>query len=258
MAADAPLEHPPHPLEQGQLRRIADYCRDHWDASTREGVTKEWIEPVPFKHTVPCISGNFIALFYWDTYFTNLGLLRQDRVELARSNCDALLYLIGQKGFVPNSTFKGDDTRSQPPYLSMMVREVYEITRDRAWLGHAVPLLETEYRFWMAKRNTPLGLNRHFHSATDDYLLRFYDSPLIRRVHAPADAPREERLRIAAPRLAEAEAGCDFTDRFDGRCADFVSLDLNVLLYRYEENFAWFANELGRSGGQGPRPTAPL
>lgn len=245
-----PLTEAPRPpaLDGPALERVADYCRGHWDASAREGVTHAAIEPVPFRHTTPCISGNFIALFYWDTYFTNLGLLRQDRVDLARSNCDALLYLLGKKGFVPNSTFKDNDTRSQPPYLSLMVREVYEHIRDPSWLASTIPLLEAEYHFWTGCRGTPTGLSRHFHQAPDDYLLRFYDKTLTGRLKVPSDASRQEKLQTSAHRLAEAETGCDFTTRFQGRCADYNPVELNANLYQYEKNFAFFARELVREG----------
>jgi alpha,alpha-trehalase len=225
------------------VEQISEYIRSHWDDSVRSGVTSPNVEPIPHAHTTPCIDGHFIALFYWDTYFANIGLLLQDRVELARSNCDAMIYLVNKKGFMPNSTFLGDDTRSQPPYLSLMVREVYEKSGDRAWLESAVQALETEYSFWMEKRITPIGLNRHFHHADEEYLLNFYKGALVGRLKKRPNLPREEQLYIAANYLGEAETGWDFNPRFAGRCGEFAPVDLNSNLYLYETNFAWFMRE---------------
>jgi len=233
------------PIPAAKLDAIADYIRTNWDKSVHAPDPKiTWIEPLPVPHTTPCITGNFVAFFYWDTYFTNLGLLLQDRIDLAKSNCDAMIYLINIKGFIPNSTFRGDDTRSQPPYFSMMVRDLYEKTKDKVWLAQAVDALEKEYAFWMEKRITPTHLNRHFHHASKEYLLKFYVSANS-RLGFDLNLPENERLVIAANYMGEAETGWDFNPRFSGRCGDFNPVDLNSNLYLYEKNFAWFAGELG-------------
>lgn len=229
---------------------VSDYIRSHWNLSAREGFhpTRANIVPLPVRHTVPCIDGHFEAMFYWDTYFTNLGLLLHDRVDLARDNCEAMFHLIGAKGFMPNSTFFGDDTRSQPPYLCAMVRDVFARTRDLAWLRRAVPLLEREYAFWHTHRLTPCGLNRHYHHASDAYLLAFYRDALVGRLRLPADAPETDQLRIAANYLGEAETGWDFNPRYSGRCGDFAQVELNCLLHGYETSLADFYRQLDLPG----------
>jgi alpha,alpha-trehalase len=229
-----------------QLDAVSDFIRANWDKSVHTAKPGETgIEPLPYPHTTPCMTGNFIAFFYWDTYFTNLGLLLQDRLDLAKGNCDDMIYLINLKGFIPNSTFRGDDTRSQPPYFSMMVRDLYEKTKDKTWLAQAVAALEKEYAFWMEKRLTPTHLNRHFHHASKEYLLHFY-GVVVSRLGFDPNLPEEEKLAISANYLGEAETGWDFNPRFSGRCGDFNPVDLNSNLYVYEKNFAWFAWELGQ------------
>jgi len=228
---------------------VDKYIRKNWHLSVRDGKSSnpEKILSLPHTYTCPCIEGNFQTMFYWDTHFTNLGLLRHGLVDLARSNTDNLLWLVTQYGFVPNSTFVADTNRSQPPYLSAMVRDVYEATGDKQWLADAVHGLEAEYEFWMTQRITPMGLSRHFHNATDDYLLNFLPGALANRLGMNSETP-EETLQVSAHYLAEAETGWDFTPRFEGRCADFAPVDLNSLLYVVEMNFAWFAGELGADG----------
>lgn len=119
-----------------------------WDASVRCDVCAPHLTPIPIPHTVPSPQGNYQALFYWDTYFTNLGLLRSGRMAPAHSNCEALMWCLDRRGFVPNSAFVGDDNRSQPPMLAAMVTDVFTITQDLAWLrdlaatGAGIPLLD--------------------------------------------------------------------------------------------------------------------
>lgn len=234
------------PSSTAQLDAISDYIRANWDRSAHFAPPPgSSILPLPYPFTTPCITGHFVAFFYWDTYFTNLGLLAQGRIDLARGNCDNMIYLIDRLGFIPNSTFPGDDTRSQPPYFSMMVRDLFEKTGDKAWLSGAVSALRKEYQFWMEKRITPTELNRHFHHAPNDYLLNFFSTALVDRLGFDPNLPEPTRLTIAANYLGEAETGWDFTPRFSGRCGDFNPVDLNSNLYLYEKNFAWFAGELG-------------
>ena len=236
-------------MSQNPHDAVAAYIAAHWDATVRDGRanTDPNIIPPPLPHTVPCIAGQFVALFYWDLYFTNLGLLRQGRLDLALSNCDALLYLLREKGFVPNSTFRGDDTRSQPPFLSLMVRDIYAQTHDRAWLADAADALAVEHRFWTERRATPTGLNRHGHHADDAYLRAFFAGLLVRRLGFDPRTPDAEALDLSAQHLAEAETGEDFTPRYAGRCLDHAAVSLNSLLFGLEENLAGFARELGRA-----------
>jgi len=243
------------PSDTDAARKVLDYIRSHWDASVRRSPAKDNIVPIPIPYTAPCIDGKFVALFYWDTYWTNLGLIGQGRADLAKSNCDALLWFVEQKGFVPNSNFRDCDNRSQPPYLSPMVRDVYETTGDKAWLARASATLQREYAFWMTQRVTPAGLNRHGNHATDAYLLERFSRALVRRLGKDPSLPNAEKIEIARHYLSEAETGWDFNPRFGGRCLDFCPADLNASLWLYEMNFAWFARELGKPAEAPPWQT---
>lgn len=206
--------------------------------------------PAPF--SVPQAQGRtFMDLFYWDTYFTNLGLLSLGDIQQAKNNVDDILYLIDKYGYMPNAANTGLLNRSQPPYASMMVRDVYERTNDRGWLRGAVETLKKEYDFWMTERVTPSGLNRHFNSATRTELLEFYGYLCSERF-PEMDVPRsdDEKVRIASNFLSEAESGWDFTPRFGGCEEDCNPVDLNANLYVYEKNFAWFCRELGLKGAK--------
>lgn len=202
---------------------------------------------LPNKHVIP-------ILFYWDMFFMNRGLLAEGRRTLARNIVDNLLVEVDRLGFVPNASARWGHDRSQPPYLAMMVRDVYEAERDRGWLAQAIERVEREYAFWTDAGPRPLethasgvaGLQRYAHHATDDALVSLYDDSVAPRLGLRKDVSRGEKLRVAGHRMIDAVSGWDFSPRFDGRGLDFVPVDLNVNLYLYERTFAWAARELGR------------
>jgi alpha,alpha-trehalase len=237
-------------VSPGEISRVLAYIRGAWDSSVRSHAKEPYLRPVPVPHTVGSPLGKFKALFYWDTYYTNLGLLRQGRVDLAQSNCEAFAWLVDQIGYVPNSVFVGDNLRSQPPYFSQMVREVYEQTGDRGWLAGLLPRLEREYQWWDTKRACGDGLNRHGQDYDAKYLLGFYDQTAVTRLKMPATAPETVKLEVAGQLVAEAESGWDFTPVFDHRCTHFAPVHLNTLLWKMEDNLAFFCGETARPGGE--------
>lgn len=204
---------------------------------------------MPYPFSVPCIVNGFQNLFYWDTYFTNVGLLYDGNVKQAKNNIDNILSLIERFGFMPNASNSDMLNRSQPPYASMMVREVYEKTGDKEWLAKACKTLEKEYDFWMTKRITSSGLNHYSNNATNDYLMNFYNYINGRlRLNSDSNISDAQKIKIASHYLAEAESGWDFNPRFYSRCEDFNPVDLNSNLYGYEQNFYYFYKELGLDG----------
>lgn len=196
--------------------------------------------PLPYAFNVPCISVNFQNLFYYDTYFLNRGLIALGDIRQAENNVNDVLFLVARLGFMPNSNRLDMTNRSQPPYLCMMVKDIYDATGNKEWLKTAYPTISKEYDFWITKRSTTYGLSRHHHDATPEYLANFYEH--LKKVRLPLTATTEdEKISIAGHRLAEAEAGYDFTPRFDGRCSDFIPVDLNSNLYLYEVTMSDFA-----------------
>ncbi|MBA3649237.1 MAG: alpha,alpha-trehalase [Chitinophagales bacterium] len=226
--------------------RILKYIRDSIGKTLRPHSDVDPLGksiPLPYDFNVPCISIHFQNLFYYDTYFLNRGLIALGDIRQAENNVNDVLFLVESLGFMPNSNRLDMTNRSQPPYLCMMVKDVYAATGNKEWLKTAYPLISKEYEFWNTKRSTTYGLSRHHHDATPEYLANFYEH--LKKVRLPLNATTdEEKISIAGHRLAEAEAGYDFTPRFDGRCSDFIPVDLNSNLYLYEVTMADFARIL--------------
>jgi alpha,alpha-trehalase len=234
------MKNTPRKHDAEHAAQVDRFIREGWNATVRRSDPEDTSRvPLPGEFTVPCPDTRFQLLFYWDTFFTNLGLVRHGRVALARTNVEALLRELDVYGLVPNADAHAMRNRSQPPFLSEMVRHVYEAGGDKAWLAGVLPTLEKEYEFWTRSRGTELGLCRYGHGACEDELHGLYSGALTKRLgfSEPED---DARLRVAYHYMAEAESGFDFTPRFLGRCADFAPVDLNSLLYRFETNMAFF------------------
>ena len=202
---------------------------------------------LPEPYTVPCADEMFLEMYYWDTYFTNVGLLAAGMEKLAKSNTENLLYLADRYGFVPNGSRTYYLCRSQPPYLAHMAADVYEHFRDKDWLSRALPVLKKEYAFWMRERIGKDGLNVYGCLEEPEKFVSAAKS------HAEGRLPwlrsKGKELETGRNIFAECESGWDFNGRFDLRCTNFYPVDLNSLLYGYERHFAAFERELGISDG---------
>ncbi len=225
--------------------------------------------------------GRFNELYYWDSYFTLLGLLQDGRTDLARGIADNLLYEVQYYGKVPNGNRTYYLTRSQPPFLTSIVRAVYASGKtDKVWLAAALKTALMEYRnVWLGRdrlvKTGPYELSRYYDEGNGpcpEVEPGHYDEklqPWLAQIKSTnADLPLTphrflneylysgQYARLLADGMtldeffkhdrADRESGHDTTHRFDDRTADFVSVDLNTLLYKYETDFAdLIASEFG-------------
>jgi alpha,alpha-trehalase len=204
---------------------------------------------LPKPYTVACISGMFQEMYYWDTYFINVGLIKCGRIEQAINNTENICFLVDRYGFMPNGNRTWFLNRSQPPYLSMMIKDIYDQTKDKEWLKLVLPSLEREYNFWMEKRMTPIGLN-HFSNEISDSLkiIEYFaiKSRLGENYKPDSTLSVAEQIRAGSHFTSEFESGWDMNPRYENHCEDFCPVDLNCNLYMYEKNFAFFYIELNK------------
>lgn len=231
------------------IAAVRGFIRDNWQTTVQcHRQDTATLIGLPEPYTVPTAGAMFREMYYWDTFFTNEGLVRDGRLDLARGNTENLLSMVRRFGKVYNGSRTYYEARSQPPYLSMMVDRIYRETGDREWLARAVETLEAEYAFWMRERATPVGLNRYWSSASDELVAEFVvtGGKRLNTDFRTAGLSEGELRKLGLDFVAEAESGWDFNPRFDRRCGDFCPVDLNANLFLYEVNFARFARELGR------------
>lgn len=222
--------------------RIKKYIADNWAGTVR--FAKEDADTLlglPYPYSVSGFESVFQEMYYWGTYFTNVGLILSGQVAQAKNNVDNMMYLIERFGFVPNSNRTWGLTRSQPPFLSEMVKDVYEVVGDKEWLSSCYKNLCTEYRFWQTERMSDCGLNRYSGYYPDT---EFLCSRLCARFNM--DMPKDKAVieEYAKAFHSGCESGWDFSSRTGLKQHLFAWLCLNSLLYGVENNMAYFSKEL--------------
>lgn len=223
-------------------KQVLDYIENNWDKCIRENrEDNDTLIGLPYPYTIPAV-GLFNELYYWDTYFTNKGLELCGRAQLAKSNTDNMLYLVKKYGFMPNGNRTYYLTRSQPPFLSEMVRDVYNHYKDKAWLCGAYETLKCEYDFWMTRRATPIGLNQYGGDA-DEKALIDAGKGFEERTGIKTNADFKS---IGSNCVLTCESGWDMNPRWGTEGYNFAHIDLNSLMYMFEINMAYFSEELNK------------
>src|SRR5690554_1883523 len=191
-----------------------------WQILTREpdDSTAGSLIPLPYNYVVP--GGRFREIYYWDSYFTMLGLQESNRWDLIENMVDNFSHLIDTMGFIPNGNRTYYQTRSQPPFYALMVKLLAE-KKGPGTLTRYRPYLLKEYQFWMSGADTLSAANRSVRRVVmlpdGSTLNRYWDSSATPRpesykedvelVHG--DNPETYRHIRAA-----AESGWDFSSRW--------------------------------------------
>jgi alpha,alpha-trehalase len=122
---------------------------------------------LPRPYVVP--GGMFNEMYGWDSYFIIRGLIEDGRLNLARDIVDNFFFEIDHYGGVLNANRTYYLTRSQPPFLTSMIRAVYEAEKargqtDPAWLRKAYEHAVKDYRFWTSPPHLAgsTGLSRFY------------------------------------------------------------------------------------------------
>lgn len=239
--------------EKGQ--DVREHIDQLWDVLARLPGAQPMFSsrlPLPQRYVVP--GGRFSEIYYWDSYFTMLGLEVSGRHDLTTAMIDNFAYLIDQYGHIPNGNRTYYVSRSQPPFFAAMV----ELEAKRAGetvYARRLPQLEREYAFWMdgAESLEPNTAHRR--------VVRLSGGEILNRYWDDRDTPREESYaedvatagasnrppeEVYRDLRAAAESGWDFSSRWfeDGkslatiRTTAIVPIDLNSLLYRLERTIA--------------------
>jgi alpha,alpha-trehalase len=239
---------------------------EDWSSITEHGLLY-----LPFPYVVP--GGRFNEMYGWDSYFTQVGLVRDGEITLARNMTDNFVYQIEHYGKILNANRTYYLGRSQPPFLTQMVLNVYRKQRDLTWLRKTVPAIEKYYRFWIEEPHltTATGLSRYYdlgegpapevlsgerdaegrdhydhvkeyyrtHTVTDYDVSKFYNKEKDELTALFYKGDRSMR-----------ESGFDPSNRFGPFSVDIINYNpvcLNSLLYLMEKDTAEIMTTLGRA-----------
>ena len=123
--------------------KVEKYIYANWEKTFRYKTEDEGRRlGLPYPYTVAGVAEKFQDMYYWGTFFTNVGLIFSGYVKQAQNNVDNMLWLVEKYGFMLNANGTWALTRSQPPFLSLMIREIYKVTLDKQWLSKAYNTLK--------------------------------------------------------------------------------------------------------------------
>lgn len=207
------------PLTCSDVQQARAYIADYWIKLERyHPKDDESLLGMPNPYLVPSYdetaSFDYNEMYYWDSYFMVQGLLDEEHKELVVGILENLLYMFERFRCIPNASRTYLTGRSQPPLLTSFIFDVYNAYEmSTAWLQKAIAVAENEYRVvWC-------GTKKPNERLVYKNLSRYYD---INHLHD----------------LAEAESGWDMTPRFNRKALNFLPVDLNALLFKYETDFA--------------------
>lgn len=206
-------------LRAEELTAARMYIRQYWQNLVRStSKDNDNLIGLPNPYLVPSFEAghefDYDELYYWDSYFMVQGLFDAEHRDLVIGILEDLAYLFDRFKIIPNASRLYLTSRSQPPLLTSFIWEVYEAyDMDKKWLKRMMQVAEAEYHtVWMGTRKP---------NARQVYrgLSRYYDFNYLHDI-------------------AEAESGWDMTPRFGRKCLNYLAVDLNALLYKYEADFA--------------------
>lgn len=237
----------------GQRTRVPlhQHLVQHWNTLTRKADKKidhSSLLPLPHPYVVP--GGRFREIYYWDSYFTMLGLAASNRYDLIQNMLDNFSYLINNYGHIPNGNRNYYLSRSQPPYFALMVQLLAKQKGKQVYKKY-LPAMEKEYSFWMegekfiktgeayrrlVRLNDSTILNRYFDDSTTPRQESYYEDIQTGLAYQHKDEGVYRHLRAAA------ESGWDFSSRWFSdtfhltsiQTTHIIPVDLNCLLYTYE------------------------
>ncbi|KYP15556.1 alpha,alpha-trehalase TreA [Flavihumibacter sp. CACIAM 22H1] len=234
---------------------ITEHIQGLWKLLRRDSdsaVKGSSLLALPHSYIVP--GGRFREIYYWDSYFTLLGLKESREFEIMENMIDNFAYLINKYGHIPNGNRTYYLSRSQPPFFTQMVELLASVKGDQVILQY-LPAMEKEYQYWMegaaqAKKGQPV--KRVVILPDESILNRYWDELATPRPESyredieTANKSSRNKTRVYQQLRAGAASGWDFSSRWlaDGKTlatietADIIPVDLNSLLVGVENSLA--------------------
>ncbi len=205
---------------------VLEYIEEFWDSATTPANKSKWgsfrnllmhIGRIDLPNPIVSPNHQYFAgtQYYWDSYFTIIGLIESGRNDVAKGMVDNLIYLHKKFGFFPARNSITSIGRTQPPLFTSMVWEVYDTKEvSDKWLDEAMQIAVVEYnKTWTSGR----------------------------RIHEPSRLSRY-RPQFLKKLLTVYESGWDVSSRFAYGNTNLLPVDLNCMLHKYEVDIVrWHA-----------------
>lgn len=221
--------------------------------STPDASQYDSLLPLPKPYVVP--GGRFREVYYWDSYFTMLGLAESGNWDRVQDMVDNFATELDRYGHIPNGNRSYYLSRSQPPFFSLMVDLLATHKGDEVY-RHYQPQLQKEYDYWMADSDSVAAghASKRVVKLSDGTLLnRYWDARDVPRTESWLDdvktaekTPERDKPQLWRDLRAGAASGWDFSSRWftdahslaSIRTTALVPVDLNSLLFHLEQTLS--------------------
>jgi len=237
---------------------IHKHIEQLWHALEKPADKENLGSLLPLKAAYIVPGGRFREIYYWDSYFTVLGLIKSKRIKLAEAMLSNFVDLQSRYSCIPNGNRSYYLSRSQPPILGLLVELLLPYQKDKQiFLAKNIKAMETEYNFWMqGKRHLiDAGLENKTESKR---VVKMPDGSFLNRYWDDQTSPRPESYKedielsttieqgkqqaFYRNIRAACESGWDFSSRWlkdanslSSICTTrILPIDLNCLLYKQE------------------------
>lgn len=246
-------QNPTAHYETDASKSVSQHIMLLWHELTREpSIAEHSLVKLPHPYIVP--GGRFREIFYWDSYFTMLGLKISGRIDMIENMVGNFSFLIDRFGYIPNGNRTYFLGRSQPPFFAAMVNLLAEAKGETVLLNY-LPQLLKEHSFWMndvaVAGNNPGQVLRVIRMENGSVLNRYcdnYDTPRPESYKEDIELSSltENKELLYQNIRAACESGWDFSSRwftdptsFDTiHTTDIIPIDLNCLLHHLETTIA--------------------
>lgn len=236
------------PMGQTLLEHITTL----WSVLTRNDATVHpngSLLPMPFDYIVP--GGRFREIYYWDSYFTMLGLAESDKWDMVQNMINNFAYEIDVYGCIPNGNRSYYLSRSQPPFFALMVDLLASHEGEQVYQRYFLQM-KKEHDYWMdGAQNLKVGVaaGRLARMKDGAWLNRYWDDEdtprtesYLNDILAASEAKDRPAAEVYRDLRAGAASGWDFSSRwFENplklssiRTTSILPVDLNSLIYHLE------------------------
>ena len=241
------------PPANQSLREHIDGLWSELTRSAQKAGKYDSLLPLPKFYVVP--GGRFREVYYWDSYFTMLGLAESGHWSLIKNMLDNFAWELDQYGLIPNGNRSYYLSRSQPPFFSLMVSLYAKHQGDQAYIDY-LGQLQKEYDYWMAG-STHLAKgqakNRVVKLPDGTLLNRYWDARDVPRpeswladIKTASNVPNKDKPALYRQLRSGAASGWDYSSRWFSDPQDLstikithiIPVDLNSLLYHLEQVLA--------------------
>ena len=203
---------------------VLAYISSYWKQLIRHSPQESGADTLlslPHPYLIPSNRIMFQEMYYWDSFFTALGLVGTQQEHLIVGLVENMAYLYQRYGLIPNASRGHFLSRSQPPVFTKMIWLAFGVKRRRGdtdalqFLAKMMRLAELEHdTVWLGEAQPHYRLHNK-----EDGLSRYFDTNFLHD-------------------LAACESGWDHSPRCQGRWLDHLPVDLNAILYLREMDFA--------------------